>query len=35
MSHGQFHKSSELVAAMHRDSGGVFPGFRAVEPHST
>lgn len=27
---GQFYKSSELVAALHRDSGGIFPGFRTV-----
>lgn len=30
MTRGQFDKSSELVEALHRDSGGVFPGFRAV-----
>jgi catalase len=30
MTHGQFHKSAELVAALHRDSGGTFPGFRAA-----
>jgi len=29
INHGQFHKSNELVAALHEDSGGVFPGFRA------
>jgi hypothetical protein len=28
--HGQFHLSSELVAALHRDSGRTFPGFRPV-----
>ncbi len=30
MNHGQFYKSAELVAALHRDSGGKFPGCRAV-----
>lgn len=30
MTHGQFDRSNELVAAIHRDSGGIFPGFRAA-----
>ena len=30
MNHGQFYKADELVAAVHRDSGGTFAGFRAA-----
>lgn len=27
---GQFYRSSDLVAAVHRDTGGIFAGFRAA-----
>jgi catalase len=30
MTHGQFYRSDELVAAVHRASGGIFAGFRAA-----
>ena len=30
MNHGQFDKSDELVAAVHRAEGGIFEGFRAA-----
>lgn len=30
MNHGQFHLAGQLVAAAHRNSGGTFPGFRAL-----
>jgi catalase len=30
MNHGQFYKSDELVAAVHRAGGGIFAGFRAA-----
>jgi catalase len=30
MTHGQFYKSSDLVEAVHRAFGGIFPGFRAA-----
>jgi len=30
MNHGQFDKSDQLVAAVHRAEGGVFEGFRAA-----
>jgi catalase len=30
MTQGQFDKASELVAALHQDSGGIFPGQRAA-----
>src|SRR5262245_5093425 len=30
MNHGQFYRVNELVAAVHRDSGGIFAGFRAA-----
>ena len=30
MNHGQFYKSGELVAAVHRGGGGIFAGFRAA-----
>jgi catalase len=30
MNHGQFYKSDELVAAVHRGGGGIFAGFRAA-----
>lgn len=29
MNHGQFYKADPLVAAVHRDAGGIFAGFRA------
>jgi catalase len=28
--HGQFYKADQLVAAVHRDNGGIFAGFRAA-----
>jgi catalase len=30
MNHGQFYKAEQLVAAVHRDGGGTFAGFRAA-----
>jgi hypothetical protein len=30
MNHGQFYKADQLVAAVHQDAGGIFPGFRAA-----
>src|SRR5215467_3252785 len=30
MNHGQFYKADDLVAAVHRDAGGTFAGFRAA-----
>jgi uncharacterized protein (DUF305 family) len=30
MNHGQFYKADQLVAAIHQDAGGIFPGFRAA-----
>jgi catalase len=30
MNHGQFYKADQLVAAVHRDAGGIFAGFRAA-----
>ena len=30
MNHGQFYKVGDLVAAVHRDSGGIFAGYRAA-----
>src|SRR5262245_59594260 len=30
MNHGPFHLSDQLVAAVHRNEGGVFPGCRAA-----
>ena len=30
MTHGQFYRSDELVAAVHRAAGGIFAGFRAA-----
>jgi len=30
MNHGQFYRSADLVAAVHRASGGIFAGFRAA-----
>src|SRR6266540_3592268 len=30
MNHGQFYRSADLVAAVHRDAGGIFAGFRAA-----
>jgi catalase len=30
MNHGQFYKADRLVAAVHRDNGGIFAGFRAA-----
>jgi catalase len=30
MNHGQFDKSDQLVAAVHRAEGGIFAGFRAA-----
>jgi catalase len=30
MNHGQFYRSADLVAAVHRRSGGIFAGFRAA-----
>jgi catalase len=33
MNHGQFYKAEQLVAAVHRDGGGVFAGFRAAHAY--
>src|SRR5215510_1570589 len=33
MNHGQFYKADELVAAVHRDAGGIFAGFRAAHAY--
>src|SRR5262245_19233373 len=33
MNHGQFYKAGQLVAAVHRDSGGIFAGFRAAHAY--
>jgi hypothetical protein len=30
MNHGQFYRAHDLVAAVHRDGGGAFAGFRAA-----
>ncbi len=30
MNHGQFYKADQLLAAVHRDNGGMFAGFRAA-----
>ena len=30
MNHGQFYKAADLVAAVHKDAGGIFAGFRAA-----
>jgi catalase len=30
MNHGQFYRSAELVAAVHRGAGGIFAGYRAA-----
>src|SRR5215468_7364307 len=30
MNHGQFYKADQLVAAVHKDGGGIFAGFRAA-----
>ena len=32
MNRGQFYKAEQLVAAVHRDGGGIFGGFRAAGP---
>jgi len=33
MNHGQFYKADQLVAAVHRDAGGIFAGFRAAHAY--
>jgi catalase len=33
MNHGQFYKAEQLVAAVHRDAGGIFAGFRAAHAY--
>ena len=33
MNHGQFYKADALVAAVHRDAGGIFAGFRAAHAY--
>jgi len=33
MNHGQFYKAGQLVAAVHRDAGGMFAGFRAAHAY--
>src|SRR5262245_666477 len=33
MNHGQFDRAHQLVAAVHRDAGGIFPGFRAAHAY--
>ncbi len=33
MNHGQFYKADELVAAVHKDAGGIFAGFRAAHAY--
>src|SRR5262245_7218567 len=33
MNHGQFYKAGQLVAAVHRDAGGIFEGFRAAHAY--
>ncbi|MEU9413477.1 catalase family peroxidase [Streptomyces sp. NPDC048281] len=33
MNHGEFHRSAELVAAIHRGAGGVFPSYRAAHAY--
>jgi catalase len=33
MHHGPFYRSAELVAAVHRDAGGAFAGFRAAHAY--
>ena len=33
MNHGQFYKAADLVAAVHRDAGGIFAGFRAAHAY--
>src|SRR6266481_3667860 len=30
MNHGQFYKADQLVEAVHKNAGGIFPGFRAA-----
>ena len=30
MTHGQFYRSAELVAAVHRAGGGIFAGYSAA-----
>src|SRR5262245_58958200 len=30
MNHGQFYRADQLVAAVHRDAGGIFAGFRGA-----
>lgn len=33
MNHGQFYKAAQLVAAVHRDSGGPFAGYRGAHAY--
>src|SRR4249920_146775 len=33
MNHGQFYMADDLVAAVHRDAGGIFAGFRAAHAY--
>jgi len=33
MNHGQFHRSADLVAAVHAGAGGIFAGFRAAHAY--
>jgi catalase len=33
MNHGQFDRAHQLVAAVHRDAGGTFPGYRAAHAY--
>ncbi len=33
MNHGQFYKANQLVAAVHKDAGGIFAGFRAAHAY--
>lgn len=33
MNHGQFYKSAQLVAAVHRDAGGPFAGYRGAHAY--
>jgi hypothetical protein len=30
VNHGQFYRSADLVAAVHKGAGGIFAGFRAA-----